>query len=361
MNSVLRLVLFVLAIVWMPFAATAQAVLNVGYFREWPLPVLAGKAGGFGEDAGFTVKWRAYDNSRAMLSGLAAGDIDIALSLGVVPVLVARLAGQDVEIVDIAVDYSGSLGCVADAALGLTKENAAVLEGARVALPVGTLVHAGLLRQLSALGVDATGLELTDMSPRQAATALAQGKVDVACAWGSLYAGMKSAGAALNDLADAGGYAFDAVVVRKGYGNENADVLALFLKAQSGMNIRYQADPAGVLPVLAVESGLTEAAARKTLDGFAFPPMEARLGAEWLGGGVSRRLKELAVFLVAQSTLEKMPDGLDALVNPAYLQAARALVAAEIEAARAAEQAAAEAEAAAAAAAVTPEAPAVAE
>ena len=116
---------------------------------------------------------------------MASGDVDISVSQGVPPFVVATSAGQDLVALDIAVSYSDNDNCVVQQALEIDKANAgAELPGKRVGVPLGTAPYYGFLRQMEHFGVDVASLEVVDMAPPDGAAAFAQGAIDVFCGWG---------------------------------------------------------------------------------------------------------------------------------------------------------------------------------
>ena len=96
-------------------ASVAQGMdeLTVAYFLEWPMPFQYAKQMGiYEEELGITINWRAFDTGTAMSAAMASGDVDISISQGVPPFVVAASAGQDIQVVDVAVSYSENDNCV---------------------------------------------------------------------------------------------------------------------------------------------------------------------------------------------------------------------------------------------------------
>ena len=146
----------------------AQALdeITVAYFLEWPMPFEYAKAmGTYEQEMGVKINWRSFDTGTAMSAAMASGDVQIAVSQGVPPFVVATSAGQDLQIIDVAVSYSDNDNCVARADLEITKDNAKELEGKKVVLPVGTAAHYGFLKQMDHFGVDISTMEIVDMAP----------------------------------------------------------------------------------------------------------------------------------------------------------------------------------------------------
>ena len=161
-------------------ASVAQGMdeLTVAYFLEWPMPFQYAKQMGiYEEELGITINWRAFDTGTAMSAAMASGDVDISISQGVPPFVVAASAGQDIQVVDVAVSYSENDNCVVHADQEIDASNVADLEGARVGVPIGTAAHYGFLRQMEHFGVDVSSLEVVDMAPADSAAALAQGSL----------------------------------------------------------------------------------------------------------------------------------------------------------------------------------------
>ena len=127
--------------------AASNGEITVAYFLEWPMPFQAAKvAGTYDEAMGVKVNWVSFDTGTAMSAAMAAGDVQIAVSQGVPPFVVATSAGQDLQIVDVAVSYSENDNCVVASSLEIDKMSAGELAGKKVAVPLGTAAHYGFLK-----------------------------------------------------------------------------------------------------------------------------------------------------------------------------------------------------------------------
>ena len=183
----------------MAFSATSAKALEeitVAYFLEWPLPFLASKADGtFEKELGVKINWRSFETGTAMSAAMASGDVQMSVSQGVPPFVVAASAGQDIQVIDIAVSYSENDNCVVHADLEIDKDSAKELSGKKVAVPLGTAAHYGFLRQMNHFGIDLASLDVVNMPPPEgAAAALAQKAVDFACGYGGGLTRMKEHG-----------------------------------------------------------------------------------------------------------------------------------------------------------------------
>jgi taurine transport system substrate-binding protein len=282
--------------------------LTVGYFLEWPMPFQFAKVNGtYDEALGAPVTWVAFDTGTAMSAAMASGDVQISVSQGVPPFVVATSAGQDLQIVDVAVSYSENDNCVVASALEIDKTSAAELAGKKVAVPLGTAAHYGFLKQMNHFGVDVDGLTVVDMAPAEGQAALAQGAVDMACGWGGALKRMKESGNILLTGAEKealGILVFDATTAPTSYVAENGDMVAKFLNVTAEANAMWadEANHAKMLSVIAKDAGMSEEDTASTLAGFTFPTKEEQLSDAWLGGTAQEFMKGVAdVFVAAKS------------------------------------------------------------
>lgn len=313
-----------------PMAQAEVTEITVAYFLEWPLPFEKAKVeGAFDAALGVKVNWRSFDTGVAMSAAAAAGDVQFLISQGVPPFVTATSAGQDLKAIDIAVSYSDNDNCVARKDLEITKENAATgLVGKKVGVPLGTAAHYGFLKQIEHFGLTAAQLQVVDLTPPDAAAAIAQGNIDVFCGWGGSLARAKEYGNILltgAEKEELGIRIFDVISAPGAFAAENPDLVAKFLKVVNDQNAAYAADPAGFVPVLAKDAGLDEAGTKDQLAGFTLPTVEEKLSDKWLGGGLQAYLKSVADFFVTTGNIPASLDSYDGVVDASYLEAASKL------------------------------------
>jgi taurine transport system substrate-binding protein len=300
--------------------------ITVGYFLEWPMPFEFAKVNGiYDKELGVKVNWKSFDAGTAMSAAMASGDVHISVSQGVPPFVVATSAGQDLQIADIAVVYNDNDNCVVKSSLEITKDNAKELEGKKAGVPIGTAAHYGFLKQMAHFGVDTSTMEIVDMAPPDGAAAFANGSLDMVCGWGGSLRRMKEHGNVLLTGAekDAIGISvYDVTSVPATFATEHGDLLAKFLKVTADMNKKWLTDSAEMLPVIAKDSGMSEADAADTLKGFIFPTVEEQLSAKWLGGGTQAFLKGVGDFFKEQGNIPAARDTYDGAVNTGALDSA---------------------------------------
>ncbi|MEL7027220.1 MAG: ABC transporter substrate-binding protein [Pseudomonadota bacterium] len=298
--------------------------ITVAYFLEWPTPNQFAQTNAiYEEELGVKVNWVSFDAGTAMSAAMASGDVHISFSQGVTPFLVATAAGQDLQIVDVAVTYSDNDNCVVRSELEITADNAAELEGKEVAVPLGTMAHSGFLTQMAHFGVDTDTMSIVDMSPVDSAAAFANGSLDMVCGWGGPLRRMKEYGNVLlegQEKEDVVGKVFDVTSVPTEFAEENPELLTKFLAVTAKMNAMYAEDPASMLPDISAAAGMDAEGTEAVIATFRFPDVETQLSDAWMGGGLVDFLANSAASLEASGQLTALDDYAP-LVNSSFLEA----------------------------------------
>jgi taurine transport system substrate-binding protein len=308
--------------------ALAAEDLTVAYFLEWPMPFQYAKETGMYEKAlGQTINWVSFDTGTAMSAAMASGDVQLSVSQGVPPFVVATSAGQDLQILDVAVSYADNDNCVVAEALEIDKTSAGELAGKKVAVPLGTAAHYGFLSQMAHFGVDVGGMEIVDMAPAEGAVALEQGSVDMFCGWGGALRRANEFGNNLltgDEKTELGILVFDVTSGPAGWVAENSDTVSAFLKVTAEANAMWadEANHAEMLPVIAKDAGMDEDATMATISTFTFPTVEDQLSEAWLGGNAQGFMKGVADVFVAAGSIDGALDTYENAVNTGPLAAA---------------------------------------
>ncbi|MEY8830896.1 ABC transporter substrate-binding protein [Sedimentitalea sp. XS_ASV28] len=306
----------------------AAEEITVGYFLEWPMPFEYAKVmGTYDEEMGVTVNWVSFDTGTAMSAAMASGDVQLSVSQGVPPFVVAVSAGQDLQALDVAISYSENDNCVVHSDLEIDKDSAGELAGKKVAVPLGTAAHYGFLKQMDHFGVSLDSLEVVDMAPPDGAAALAQGAVDMACGWGGSLRRMLEHGNVLLSGAEKeelGILVFDVTSGPANWVAENSDLVAKFLKVTADANAMWadEANREMMLPVIAKDAGMDVEATAETMATFEFPSVDEQLTAKWLGGGAQGFMKGVADVFVASGSIDAAKDTYENAINIGPLQTA---------------------------------------
>ena len=311
-------------------AASAQDLeeLTVGYFLEWPMPMLAAKAdGSYDEALGIDVKWVSFETGTAMSAAMASGDVHLSVSQGVPPFVVAVSGGQDIQSVDVAVSYSENDNCVFASELEMDKDSVSELNGKKVAVPLGTAAHYGFLRQMDHFGIDVASLQVVDMAPPEGAAALSQGAVDFACGWGGGLTRMREYGNSLltgDEKEELGILVFDVTSSPASFIAENGDVVAKFVAVTAAANEAWKTSPTEeMLADIAEGSGMDLEAARSSISTMKFPSIEEQLSEKWFGGNAATFMKGVADVFVEAGSIESALDSYENAVNTGPLKAAQ--------------------------------------
>lgn len=311
-------------------ATTAMAdghAITVAYFLEWPMPMMAAKDSGAYEEAlGMEVNWVSFETGTAMSAAMASGDVQIAVSQGLPPFVVAVSGGQDLQLLDVAVSYAENQGCVVNANLEIDKTSASELAGKTVAVPLGTAAHYSFIRHMDHFGVPLDSLTILDMDPPSGAAALSTGAVDFACGYGGGLTSMKEYGDVLltgAEKQDIGILVFDVTSAPAAFVAENPEVVEKFLAVTAAANAAWAADPSDeLLSVIAGQAGMDLDAARSAISTMAFPTIEEQLSEAWLGGNAAPFMKGVADVFVGAGSIDAALDSYEAAVNAGPLAAA---------------------------------------
>ncbi len=295
--------------------------ITVAYFLEWPMPFQFAKVNGtYEEEMGVKINWVSFDTGTAMSAAMASGDVHISVSQGVPPFVVATSAGQDLQILDVAVSYSENDNCVVADALGIDKTNASELEGKRVAVPIGTAAHYGFLTQMDHFNVDVSTMEIVDMPPAEGQTAFAQGNLDMVCGWGGALRRMKEDGNILltgAEKEELGILVFDVTSAPAEFVAENPDLVSAFLKVTADANAMWNSGGSTdeMLPVIAKDAGMSEDDTKATMATFVFPSVEDQLSGKWLGGGAQEFMLGVANVFKDAGSVPSIRDSYAEAVN----------------------------------------------
>jgi taurine transport system substrate-binding protein len=309
-------------------AATAMDEITVAYFLEWPMPFQYAKVTGMYEEAlGMKVNWVSFDAGTAMSAAMASGDVQISVSQGLPPFVVAASAGQDLQIVDVAVSYSENDNCVVAETLEIDKDSAGELAGKKVGVPIGTAAHYNFLKQMSHFGVDITGMEIVDMAPADGAAAFAQGNLDMVCGWGGALRRMLEHGNVLltgAEKEELGILVFDVTSVPAAFAAENAEVVAKFLEVTAAANAMWASGEKSdeMLEVIAKDAGMDLDATRETIATFTFPTVDEQISAKWLDGGAQEFMLGVAQVFKDAGSIPESLDTYENVVNIEPLKAA---------------------------------------
>ena len=326
-----------LALAASPFsgAALARDDITVGYFLEWPTPnQVAQLEKAYDKELGLTVNWKAFDNGNAMSAAMASGDVQISFSQGFTPFVNAVTKGLPIQVVGIAVGYSGADNCVVSDNAGLDRSSAAAigrsLKGMKIATPVGNVTHYKLLRTLEFYGVSADDVEIIPVSgAADSAAALLTGQADIGCAFGGPLDKMRAEGRVLmtgSQQENVGILTFDVISVTEDFASEHPDLVVKFLQVTEDANRAFADNPNQYWDALQKAAGMDEAGVKGYLGSggsFEFPSKDEQLSSAWLGGTAQSLAKQVADFFKEKGETDAALDSYDHAFDTTFLEKVR--------------------------------------
>ena len=260
----------------MSAAFSAANEVRIAFFLEWATPNQEAKVKKVFDDAlGVPVKWTNFATGGEMTEAMLSGDIDISYSQGLTPFVNAVNAKAPIKLVDIAVLYGmGGTTCVVSKASGVTKANAAQLEGEKVAVPLGTMADYVFRETMKAVGADASKMTVVDMVPEDGSAALQNGDVAMACLFGgksienALKAGTRML--TVGEAKDAGIAGIDVTSVTNKFLKENPGMVRTFIEITHEYNAKFNSGKSD-MNLIAKDAAMDLAGTKKQMGGFEFP------------------------------------------------------------------------------------------
>ena len=298
--------------------------VTVAYFLEWPLAnQVAQVEGTYEERLGVPVEFRSFGNGNEMTQAMVSGDVDIAYSQGFVPFVVGVSNNAPIKMVGVAVTYGDNDACIVREDAGITRENAAELEGKKVATPLGNVTHYKFLKSMEALGADASKVELVQMNPADGAVALIRGDVTMACGFGAALDRMKTVGQPLltgAEQEELGINTFDIVSVTDDFAETYPDLVKEFLTVTEEANQAFKDDPDSKYETIAGAAGMDVEATKNQMAGFGFPSAEDQKTDKWMAGNVQETAKGVADVMVGAGEMESALDDYSPFIDGSFIE-----------------------------------------
>jgi taurine transport system substrate-binding protein len=297
--------------------------ISIGYVTQWPSPAqFAQDTKTFDFALGVSVNWVPFDNGNAMSTALA--EVQIAYSQGHVPFLVGITEGLDLTMVGIAGVYPENDNCIVPDNVGITRDNAALLAGSKVAVSPGSLSHYRMLRVLEHLGIDESQVEIVATDDGTAtASALQRGEVVMACASGGVLRAIRTLGKPLLSGAEQealGLRLFDAITVSTAFMNEHPEMVQAFMDVVGAANEQWQLNPDPMRAAIARAAQMDQGVADRALSEFSFLSIEQQKSEAWMGAEVGDYISDLADFLATHGQLGEPLENYDRFVTTRFLR-----------------------------------------
>ncbi|PKU21682.1 glycine betaine ABC transporter substrate-binding protein [Telmatospirillum siberiense] len=308
-------------------AEEVPAVVRFGYLNG-PRPWILGKADqSFDKALGTKVQWINFPNGPNELNALAAGEVDIG-RIGSVPTVSALVRKVPIKVIAVSGVIATSERLIARKGIDSVK----ALEGHAVAYPPGSTAHYALLAAFKVHQVDVSKVRQVQLKPGDLLAAWKRGDIDAAYVWGPFSQQLEGENGhailATKDLQPAGYFLFNDYVVRKEFAEKYPGLVVKFLKTFGDTVARYKADPDGSAAIIAKELDQDPAAAKDTLAGLIYPPLNEQRTTAWLGDGhdsgnavITKSFADTARFLVEQGELRAadLPSDFAPFIDTSFL------------------------------------------
>lgn len=311
------------------FAARADNVpeiVRISWFGAAGPWVLGKAQGTFDQRLGTKVRWDQMTSGGAVLTALAANELDISL-LGSPPTTAGLVRGLPVEVISFEGVIATSERLIARPEIKSMKD----LEGKRVAYPPGSSSHYGLIAALKSFSVDTSKVKLLGLAPADMVAAWKRGDIDAGFVWSPFSYQMEGDKGrellTMKDLQSYGYFVWNDFVVRKEFAEKYPGTVVAFLKVYQDMVKAYKADPAGVSKVIATYLNQDLKAVQDTLAGRDYYTLQEQLTTDWMGtpetkatAKMAKGFADTAEFLSVNGDVKRadIPKSFAPVINPTF-------------------------------------------
>ena len=276
--------------------------------------ILAKARGRHEETLGVPVKWVQFNSGSELNSAVAAGSVHLGLggSSTTVAAIAQGVPADVIWIYDIIGDNEALVVREGSGIDALTD-----LEGRRVGVPFGATTHYHLLVAFDLYDVDASKVEVLDMSPADMRAAWQRGDIDAGFVWEPTLAAMRDMGGTVlissRTIAEAGFLTGDIGIVYREFAQTHPDIVVQYLKNQVWAVDLIGTDPEGAAASVGQELGLSADEALRQMSTLVFLSGTEQLEPAYLGtqrdpGALADVFLETALFLEEQNTIRAAPE-----------------------------------------------------
>jgi taurine transport system substrate-binding protein len=310
-------------------AEEVPEVVRMSWFNN-ATPMVLGKADGTLEKKiGTKVRWDQLGSGGAVLTALAAKELDIGM-IGGPPTAAGIARGLPIEVIAFEGVIGNSERLIARPDVKSMKD----LEGKRVAYTPGSSTHYALNAAFQAYKIDISKVNLVSLGAPDMVAAWKRGDIDAGYVWPPFTFQMEGdRGHELlttKALQPYGYFVWNNYIVRKEFAQRYPSTVVALLKAYNDYVKAYRADPAGVSRTIANHLGQDQKTIQDTLAGRDFYTLEEQLSG-WIGtpetkagAKMAKGFMDTAQFLRANGDIKSsdVPSTFAPVINPTYAQRA---------------------------------------
>ena len=299
--------------------------ITVAYFLNWPTPNQFAQINQTYDAAlGLKVNWKAFESSTAMTAAMATGDVQIAYALSHVAFVVSADREFALTMIGVALDYTANDNCIVAAETGISRVNAHMLEGRKIAIRRGSVSHFRLLKVLKHLGVDSSRVEIVPVPDSDAMVEALRGhEVAMVCTSGGTLHALQEHGSPLMDATEQAAIGlklFDVIAVSTEFMDRHPRIVQDFMEVTEAANIQWRKNPDPMRATIARAANMVQASSDLTLRNFSFPSAAEQKSDDWMGQQVPDYLKQIADFFVQHRQLERSLESYDQLITTRFLR-----------------------------------------
>ncbi|MFD1331816.1 ABC transporter substrate-binding protein [Methylopila musalis] len=314
-----------LAAAAMMFAATgdADAKLRIAW-QTGDVQVILQYAEGAGlfKEAGLDYSLHAFPAGPAILSPLAAKEVDIAW-LGEFPVVTGFANKIPFSLFLVDQSFTESVRLVANPKAGVKEIKD--LKGKKIGVTFGSTGHNHILIALKSAGLTASDVTLVNLAPAQLPPAYAAGQIDAAFTWEPNIAKLEEQGGVrIATSASIGTFAYGLWVGRNETLTNDAADIQKFLAVWDKAVAKLKSDPDEVLKYEAkrLDQSADQIKALVDRQKVERPSFEQQLTPAWLGAPGDKahakfveQAKEIGAFLVSLERIKEQPADWTAIID----------------------------------------------
>jgi len=317
-------------------AAQAETTVVVGY-QQIVGPFISAIADGSFDKAvaadGYKIDWRQFASAGDISVALASGNVAVGV-IGSTGATASVTRGVDAQLFWILDNIGKSEALVARNGSGIEKPED--LKGKKVAVPFVSTSHFHLLVALEKVwNISPRDVTILNLTPPQIVAAWERGDIDAAYVWPPALSKIEKTGKEITNSGEVGKASvptFDAIMVDRKFGQDNAKFMASFAKVLAKAYADYKENGAKWTvdsPEVLANVKLIGGTPQDILDAASlleFPTADEQASKTWLGGGAeggaARAFAASADFLKEQKQIDSVLPDYAPFVNATFAEEA---------------------------------------
>jgi taurine ABC transporter substrate-binding protein len=267
--------------------AASRPEVIIGYENNGADPYMVSMANKlFEKNMNASIEYKLFNSGPAAMSALASNSLTFMCGLGIPPLVTAIAQGLPMAIVYNQERYTSGAGIVVKPSSGI--KNVSDLAGKKIAIVAGSQSSFELATFLNEAHVPYNSVRQINMAPPQMRTSWVTGNIDAAIVWNPVFDALQAAGGKVirndGDL-PRNASSYNVCIVNSHWAKSHGPLVRGFVNA---MDEGYQmtlSHPKESLLVMAKETGVDVAAAKKALDGYELFSGKDQVSKNGMGSG----------------------------------------------------------------------------